>query len=89
MRTRQEQFLAGAPDLAHPCTTSRGLSSFVIVDAQESCVSIVRDGERKIWLDPGSLGQVNLHAYACMIDSLGPTRRLAVRTGSKAMAIAR
>ena len=32
--------------------------SFAVVDAQDSYVSIVHDGARKILLDPGSMGAV-------------------------------
>jgi hypothetical protein len=44
--------------------------SFVVVDAQDSYVAIVKNGQRKILFDPGRLGPANLYAFECMIDSL-------------------
>jgi hypothetical protein len=44
--------------------------SFAVVDAQDTYVSFVKDGKRRILLDSGSLGPVPLYAYECLIDSV-------------------
>lgn len=76
---RQGRFQANAAGrINHLAAWARALGildlrptySVLVIDAQDSYVSIVKDGERRILFDPGSRGPVNLYAYECMIDSV-------------------
>src|SRR5262245_31730673 len=68
---RQGRFRASANGrLNHLAAWGRALGvfelsptySFAVVDAQDSYVSFVKDGTRKILFDPGSLGPIPLYA---------------------------